>query len=153
MRLRAGERTGPPLLATGDRPTACLVGASSAGWHARTRSGCSRWTVEGRELVASPWTPPPWTADPAGGVLPEFVWAVLEFPTYFAAHITGELTLSVLAALCPDRGSCGRGRGHVVIGWPMETDGRKRYAGAAVMSAEGKTLAIARALLIEPRAG
>src|SRR4029450_365875 len=40
--------------------------------------------VEGRQLVASPWTPPSWTADTAGRVLPEFVWAVLDCPTYFA---------------------------------------------------------------------
>ena len=34
--------------------------------------------VEGRQLVASPWTPPSWTAGAAGRVLPEFVWAVLD---------------------------------------------------------------------------
>ena len=42
--------------------------------------------VEGRELVASPWTPPPWTADADGRVRPEFVWAVLDCPTYFALY-------------------------------------------------------------------
>jgi hypothetical protein len=108
--------------------------------------------VEGREIVASPWTPPSWTADPAGTVLPEFVWAVLDCPTYFALYTTGELPMSVLARLtaridCP----VAAGEEHVVVGWPMETDGRKRYAGSAVMSPDGKTLAIARALLIEPR--
>jgi hypothetical protein len=40
--------------------------------------------VEGRPLVASPWTPPAWAADAAGRALPEFVWAVLDCPTYFA---------------------------------------------------------------------
>ena len=107
---------------------------------------------EGREIVASPWTPPSWTADPAGAVLPEFVWAVLDCPTYFALYITGELQMSVLARLTTRiDGPVAAGEEHVVIGWPMETDGRKRYAGSAVMSADGKTLAIARALLIEPR--
>jgi hypothetical protein len=43
--------------------------------------------VEGRQLVASPWTPPSWTADAAGSVLPEFVWAVLDCPTYFALYM------------------------------------------------------------------
>src|SRR5215216_3414323 len=32
--------------------------------------------VEGRQVVASPWTPPDWTADAAGHVRPEFIWAV-----------------------------------------------------------------------------
>ena len=45
------------------------------------------------------------------------------------------------------------GEEHVVIAWPIETDGRKRHAGAAVLSREGEPLAVARALLIEPRAG
>jgi hypothetical protein len=39
----------------------------------------------------------------------------------------------------------------VVIAWPIETDGRKRRAGSAVLSAEGETLAVASALLVEPR--
>ena len=55
--------------------------------------------VEGRQLVASPWTPPSWTADAAGHVLPEFVWAVLDCPTYFALYMDGELPMSVLARL------------------------------------------------------
>jgi hypothetical protein len=41
----------------------------------------------------------------------------------------------------------------VVIAWPLETDGRKRHAGSAVLSAGGYVLAVARALLIEPRPG
>ena len=39
----------------------------------------------------------------------------------------------------------------VVIAWPLEVDGRKRRAGSAVLSADGETLAVARALMIEPR--
>jgi hypothetical protein len=110
-------------------------------------------TVEGRPLVASPWTPPQWTADAAGRVLPEFVWAVLDCPTFFAAHIDQELTMSVLARLAARIDApVEAGREHVVIAWPIQTDGRKRHAGSAVLSSEGETLAVARALLIEPRA-
>jgi hypothetical protein len=109
--------------------------------------------VEGRQLVASPWTPPSWTADAARNVLPEFVWAVLDCPTYFALHMTGELPLSVLAQLTVRIDApIVAGEEHVVIAWPMETDGRKRYAGSAVLSADGTSLAVARALLIAPRA-
>lgn len=34
---------------------------------------------------------------------------------------------------------------------PLESDGRKRHAGAAVLSAGGEILAVSRALLVEPR--
>ncbi len=40
---------------------------------------------------------------------------------------------------------------HMAIAWPLETEGRKRWAGSALLSAEGETLAVARALLVEPR--
>ena len=43
------------------------------------------------------------------------------------------------------------GEEHVVIAWPIESDGRKRHAGSAVLSRDGEALAVARALLIEPR--
>jgi hypothetical protein len=110
--------------------------------------------VQGRQVVASPWTPPPWTAGADGRVLPEFVWAVLDCPTYFALHIDQELTLSVLARLAARiEAPVLAGEEHVVIAWPIEADGRKRHAGAAVLSRDGEALAVARALLIEPRAG
>ena len=110
--------------------------------------------VEGRELVATPWTPPVWTADEAGRVLPEFVWAVMDCPTYFAVYPGDELPMSFLARMT------GRidmpvaaGEEHVVMSWPISVDGRKRYAGAAVLSGGGEVLAAARALMIEPREG
>jgi hypothetical protein len=110
--------------------------------------------VEGRQLVASPWSPPAWTADAAGQVRPEFVWAVLDCPTYFAAHMEGELSISVLARFTARIDAPAvAGEEHVVIAWPLETDGRKRHAGSAVLSPEGETLAVARALMIELREG
>jgi hypothetical protein len=110
--------------------------------------------VEGRELVASPWTPPPWTADAAGHVRPEFVWAVLDCPTYFALYTDGELPMSVLARLAARIDApVVAGTEHVVIGWPIEIEGRKHHAGSAVLSPDGEALAIARALLIELREG
>lgn len=110
--------------------------------------------VDGRHLVASPWTPPSWTADASGRVLPEFVWAVLDCPTYFATYLGQELAMGVLARLTARiDGSVVAGEEHVVIAWPLGTDGRKRHAGAAVLSGAGKPLAVARALLVEPRAG
>jgi hypothetical protein len=110
--------------------------------------------VEGRELVASPWTPPPWADDGSGAVRPEIVWAVLDCPTYFAAylHHPEPLPPGVLARFTGRLDApVSVGEEHVVISWSLETDGRKHHAGVAVVSAEGEVLARARALLIEPR--
>jgi len=109
--------------------------------------------VEGRQLVASPWTPRSWTADATGSVLPEFVWAVLDCPTYFATYLDQELAPGVLVRLAARIDApVAAGEEHVVMAWPIGTDGRKRHAGSAVLSRDGEALAIARALLIEPRA-
>jgi hypothetical protein len=111
-------------------------------------------TVEGRALVASPWTPPAWTADANGQVLPELVWAVLDCPTYFAVYTGGELPMSFLGRMAAQIDApVIAGEEHVVIAWPTAVDGRKRHAGAAVLSSEGVPLAVARALMIEPRGG
>lgn len=108
--------------------------------------------VEGRQLVASPWTPPSWTADAAGRVLPEFVWAVLDCPTYFALYMDGGLPASVLARLTVRIDApVAAAAEHVVIAWPIEADGRKHHAAAAVLSSAGEPLAVGRALLIKPR--
>lgn len=110
--------------------------------------------VEGRELVASPWTPPDWTADDAGDVLPEFVWAVLDCPTYFAVYRGAELPVSFLGRLTARIDApVAAGEEHVVIAWPIRAEDRKRHAGAAVLSPEGVPLATARALMIESREG
>jgi len=110
--------------------------------------------VDGRSVVASPWIPPSWAADADGNVRPEIVWAVLDCPTYFATYIDveGDLPLGVLARQTGyvDR-SVRAGDEHVVIGWGIGVEGRKRHAGSAVLSADGEVLAAARALLIEPR--
>jgi hypothetical protein len=111
-------------------------------------------SVEGRQLVASSWTPPDWTADAEGRVLPEFIWSVLDCPTYFAVYTNDELPISFLGQLTARvEAPVISGEEHIVIAWPIGTDGRKRHAGAAVLSSEGEPLAVARALMIEPREG
>jgi len=108
--------------------------------------------VEGRELVASPWTPPAWAADESGQVLPEIVWAVLDCPTFFAAYLGEELPISFLVRLgARIDAPVLAGEEHVVIAWPTGVEGRKRWAGSAVLSGDGKVLAAAHALMVEPR--
>jgi hypothetical protein len=110
--------------------------------------------VEGREVVASPWTPPEWTADEAGRVRPEFVWAVMDCPTYFAVYGDGELPMSFLGRMAARIDApVAAGEEHVVMAWPISADGRKQHAGAAVVSASGEVLAVAQVLMIEPREG
>jgi hypothetical protein len=102
-------------------------------------------------LVASTWIPDGRTAGPDGNVAPEFIWAVLDCPTYFALH-DDPTTLSFLASLqVRIDAPAVVGADHVVIAWPIARDGRKHRAGAAVLSADGGTVAVARALLIQAR--
>lgn len=108
--------------------------------------------VDDDSMVASPWTPPPWCAGEDGTVRAEFVWAVLDCPTYFAVHIGAELTMSFqvrqsVTVHAPVRVD----EEHVAIAWPIEAEGRKREAGAALLSAAGDVLASGRTLLVEAR--
>lgn len=111
-------------------------------------------TVEARNVVASPWTPSGWTADEAGRVLPEYIWAVMDCPTYFAVYRDGELPMSFLGQMTARIDApVVSGDEHVVMAWPISAEGRKQHAGAAVVSPDGDVLAVARVLMIEPRRG
>ncbi|MGE0066526.1 MAG: hypothetical protein AB7T48_04145 [Solirubrobacterales bacterium] len=108
--------------------------------------------VAGRDLVATPWTPPPWSAGEDGAVRPEFVWAALDCPTFFAAY-GGEMRLAFMVRDCVElRGPVRAGVEHVVIAWPLTSGERKRSAGAAVLDCGGALLAVGEVLLVEPRA-
>jgi hypothetical protein len=107
--------------------------------------------VDGRALVASPWTPPAWTADDSGAVRPEFLWAVMDCPAYFAVY-PDDQPVSFLARMTAQVDEpVSAGQEHVVMAWPVSEDGRKRTAGTAVVSADGRVLSTGRVLMIEPR--
>ena len=101
--------------------------------------------VEGREVVAASWTPP---AD----VRDELVWAALDCPSGWAIDTFGRdgVLLGRLAVriLEPPQG----GEEHVVLGWPLGAEGRKRQAGSALLTADGRALAIARSTWLVPKA-
>jgi hypothetical protein len=109
--------------------------------------------VPGRGVLATPWTPPDWTAGDDATVLPEFVWAALDCPATFAPLLAGPVGAGFLARFSVriDR-PVATGAEHVIIGWPLELDGRKFHAGSALFDASGTLLAAARALLVAPRA-
>ena len=98
--------------------------------------------VEGRPgLLAAPWTP-------AGGVRPELVWAALDCPSGWAVDdfqregvLLGRMAAEIDRLPAP-------GEPHVVIGWRIGEDGRKRFAGSALLTADGEVLARARSTWI-----
>jgi hypothetical protein len=94
-------------------------------------------------LVAAPWTP-------SEEVAPELVWAVLDCPSGWAVDdfqregvLLGRMAARVLRLPEP-------GEGHVVLGWRVAEDGRKRYAGSGLFTEDGELLAVARSTWIVP---
>jgi hypothetical protein len=101
--------------------------------------------VDGREAVAAPWLPPD------GEIPDEIVWAALDCPGGWAVDEFGRegVLLGRLAAriVTPVTG----GETFVVMGWPAgEPEGRKRYAGSALFTADGELVACARSTWITP---
>ena len=101
--------------------------------------------VDGRPgLVASPWTP-------GEDVGRELVWAALDCPSGWAVDdfqregvLLGRMAAEIDRLPTP-------GEPHVVVGWRVGEDGRKRYAGSALLTADGEVLARARSTWIVPR--
>ena len=103
--------------------------------------------VQGRDVVAAPWVVHESLGNPTAD---EFLWAALDCPSGFALWspregttvVLGQLTGSLLGRVTP-------GEKCVAMGWPLQVDGRKRFAGSAVYSAAGELVALARATWIE----
>ena len=97
--------------------------------------------VAGRDVVvASPWTP--------REVRPEIIWAALDCPGGWAVDdfqregvLLGRMAASIHRV--PQVGEP-----HVVAGWGIGADGRKRFAGSALYAAEGEVLAVSRSTWI-----
>jgi hypothetical protein len=94
-------------------------------------------------LLAAPWTP-------GEDVRPELVWAALDCPSGWAVDdfqregvLLGRMAAEVDRLPAP-------GEPHVVLGWRIGEDGRKRYAGSALLTAGGEVLARARSTWIVP---
>jgi hypothetical protein len=91
--------------------------------------------------VAATWTATKEFAE-GGAVKPEFVWAALDCPGYFAVRepaglaLLGRMAVVIHEPLPMDEPL-------VVQGWAMGSDGRKHRAGTAIHGAEGGLLAAA----------
>ena len=101
--------------------------------------------VAGTDLHAAPWI--------AHDVSPAVVWAAIDCSGAYAVGGPGrgEVVLGRMAAeihRLPEEGErC------VVVAWPLGEDGRKLYAGTALLGADGEPLALARQTWIQPRNG
>jgi hypothetical protein len=112
--------------------------------------GPEREKTDGSELYAANWTPAPWLAGGDGRVRPEAVWAALDCPSSFPVANEGGDPPIVLARLTASlEGAVLAGLPHILVSWPLAIDGRKRRAGVALFTADGRLMARARALWIE----
>ena len=155
----------PPPPPTPDEASA--GGANFAGWQAHMAPGCfvcgpERPAGDGLRIFAGPpdaarpdrvvasWTPEPALAGTRGRVRPEFVWAALDCPGYFAVApagrrlLLGRLAVRLLAPL-------DAGRRCAIVGWRLGGEGRRHLAGTALY-ADGECLAFGAATWVEPRA-
>ena len=105
-----------------------------------------------RRLVAAPWVPDTSLDGGDGKVRPEFMAAALDCPGYYA--VAGEDQMMLLAEFTAhvDR-LVYIGDACTVIGWAIESRGRKHVAGTALFDGQGELCGRARALWIEPRNG
>lgn len=100
--------------------------------------------------IAGPWVPDASLADTDGTVQSEFIWAALDCTGAFAVLpapagltiVLGELCTSILTPLQA-------GERCIVMGWPLGSEGRKRFAGSALYSECGRLVAMARAVWLE----
>jgi hypothetical protein len=101
---------------------------------------------------AAEWRPDDSLGDGTGHIRPECVWAALDCPTSAPIANFGEGPPVVLARLTARVDHRVReGEPYAIVSWPLEVDGRKRHAAAALLDSDGQLLAESRALWIELR--
>jgi len=97
--------------------------------------------------VAATWTPDESVADDQGFVRPEFLWAALDCPGYFAAETNaGMALLGRMSAVIRRKAPVGEPL--IITGWPIDAEGRKHRVGTAVHDGDGNLIAAATATWI-----
>ena len=103
-----------------------------------------------RALVAAPWVPDGSLDRGDGKVRPEFMSAALDCPGFYAVSpddrmmLLGEITVHVSRVVHV-------GEPCTVIGWALESSGRRHTAGTAVLAEDGGVCGLARGVWIEPK--
>lgn len=100
--------------------------------------------------VASAWQPSRDLVGEDGTVRPEFIWAALDCPGYFAVQtkaglaLLGRMNAVRHAPLHAEREA-------IVTGWEIASEGRKHEVGTAIHDADGRLVAAARSTWITLR--
>ena len=97
--------------------------------------------------VAATWNPDESVTGDDGLVRPEFLWAALDCPGYFAVEDKAGLALLGRMSAVIHR-SVRAGEPLVVTGWPIASEGRKHRVGSALHDADGEVVAAATATWI-----
>jgi hypothetical protein len=108
--------------------------------------------VRGRDVVAAALVPEAHLAGEDQQVKPEFVWAALDCPSGWAVTefvpgreaLLGRLTARLVTPMIA-------GKRYSVMGWRLDTDGRKMRSGSALFDDAGRLCASARAIWIRQR--
>ncbi len=101
--------------------------------------------VGGGPVHATTWTPPGWAGDGSGTVRPEIAWGVLDCPgaIMLVRHHSNESMFPALGTITAEiRKPLRVGDAYAVTAWPRGRDGRKLYAGTAIVDDRGETFAI-----------
>jgi hypothetical protein len=101
-------------------------------------------------LVAAPWVPDASLDRGDGKVRPEFMSAALDCPGYYAVAPQDQMMLLGEFTAHVDR-LVQIGEACTLIGWELNTRGRKHAAGTALYDGKGELCGRARALWIEPK--
>lgn len=110
-------------------------------------------------VVAAAWTPDASLIDPASTNVDEIrieaIWAALDCPAgiawSFALPQNQPMVTARIIARIDARPK--RGQTYIVMGWPIERDGRKLHAGSALVASNGQILAKTLQLWLLPKPG
>ena len=92
-------------------------------------------------LVGCPWLPAPSLCDEEGHLLPRYVWSALDCPSGWAfLHDSDRPAVLGEFSVCIDS-TVTSGQELIVIGWEIESSGRKHLTGSALYTAEGDLMA------------
>jgi hypothetical protein len=104
--------------------------------------------LPGSNLWACVWRPGEDLLNEVGKVRTEIVWSALDCPGYFAS-LGSSLRPAVLGELAGEVMTPVPGESDLIVyAWPLGEEGRKIYAGTAIATADGQTVACARSIWI-----
>jgi len=106
--------------------------------------------VPGRDLVATGWVPDAAVGQADGQVAPEFIAAALDCPGFQALQ-TGAKPWLLGEYTCRIDRPVRVGEHCVIVGWVVETKGRRAMVATALYGEDGQCCALTRGTWIEPR--